>query len=150
MRSTARVREWETYADGTGNTLVLPDALLAILDLGNTLLADLLHAHVLLAAPELRGIDGNEEALHAALLGVLDVLLGDLAVAVDVTSAPQSKVNRRMFQSEEDSQLQEERLAGSRRVDDVVERARCEGRDLITGYQRRHAALQGTQGPPFE
>ena len=111
MRSTARVREWETYADGTGNTLVLPDALLAILDLGNTLLSDLLHTHVLLAATELRGIDSDEKTLHTALLGVLDVFFGDLAVTVDI-------------------KLQEECLVVRLGVNDIVERARGKGGDL--------------------
>ena len=138
-----------TYADRAGDTLVLLH-LLALLHFSASVVVDKLHAHILLATPQLWGIDGDEEALYTTALGMLDILFRDLTVAVDVTSAPQSKVNRRMFQSEEDSQLQEERLAGSRGVDDVVERARREGRDLITGYQRRHAALQGTQGPPFE
>ena len=104
----------KTYADSTRDTLVLPDALLAILDLGDTVLLDLLHAHILLAATELGGINGDEETLHTALLGVLDVLPGDLAVAVDV-------------------QLDEEALAVALSVDDVVERAGGEGGDLQAG-----------------
>ena len=43
-----------------------------------------LHPHVLLSATELRCVYGDEETFHATLLGVLDVLPGDLAIAVDV------------------------------------------------------------------
>ena len=112
----------KTYADSTRDTLVLPDALLAVLDLGDTVLLDLLHAHVLLAATELRSIDGDEETLHAALLGVLDVLPGDFTIAVDV-------------------ELDEEALAVALSVDDVVERAGGEGGDLQAGLSNYAGVL---------
>ncbi|KAJ3502464.1 hypothetical protein NM208_g16722 [Fusarium decemcellulare] len=67
-----------------------------------------LGAHVLLAAAKLRRIDGDEETLAAALLGVLDNLFGDLAVLVDV-------------------ELQPLDLVAGLGVDDFVKGAGCEG-----------------------
>ena len=84
---------------------------MALLHLRARALVDDLHAHVLLAAAQLRRVDGDEQALDAARLRVLHVLARDLAVPVHV-------------------QLQEERLAGRCGVQDVVERARGERRDL--------------------
>lgn len=98
------------YADGTSDTLVLLD-LVALLYLGVGRVVNLLHAHILFTATELRSIDGNEEALDATLLSMLHILPGDLAVAVDV-------------------ELEEELLVIFSCVDDVVERAGCERGDL--------------------
>ena len=92
------MRQWETYADRTRDTLVLPDALLAILDLGNTLLSDLLHAHVLLATTKLRCINCDEESFASTLLCVLDVLLGDFSVTIYV--AAQNVSNRHIRKGE--------------------------------------------------
>nr|POF04100.1 hypothetical protein CFP56_21855 [Quercus suber] len=71
-----------------------------------------LRAHVLLAPPELRRVDGDEEALAAALLGVLDDAFGDVAVLVDV-------------------ELQPLHLVALLGVDDLVEGARGEGGDHL-------------------
>ena len=72
-------------ADGTGGTLVTV-CLLTLLDV--RAVVGELDAHVLLTAAELGRIDGNEESLAAALLGVLDDALGDGAVLVDVELKP--------------------------------------------------------------
>jgi hypothetical protein len=69
-------------------------------------------AHVFLAAAELGGVDGDEEALAAAVFGVLDDLLGDVAVLVDVELEPLD-------------------LAGLGSVDDLVEGARGQGGDHL-------------------
>ena len=92
-----------THADRPRDALVLLDVL-PLLHLGACVIVDGLHPHVLLTSPELRCIDGDEEALDAALLSVLHVLACDLAIAVNV-------------------QLKEERLAWRRGVEDVIERA---------------------------
>lgn len=73
------------YANGTGNTLIHLDVLLAILHLGGSTVVNELHTHILLAATQLRSIDGDEEGLDATLLSMLNVFLGDLAVTVDVS-----------------------------------------------------------------
>ena len=91
--------------------MVLLDVLLVFLHLGAGIVVDLLHAHIFLAATELGSIDGDKETLHTALLGVLDVLFGDLAVTVDV-------------------ELKEELLVVLCRVDDVINGARSEGGNL--------------------
>jgi hypothetical protein len=67
-------------------------------------IVNLLHAHVLLTTSKLRSINGNEKTLHTALLGVLDIFLGDLAITVDI-------------------ELYKEILAIGGVVDDVVEGA---------------------------
>ena len=77
---------WHTYADRAGNTLVLLH-LLALLHFGASIVTDKLHPHVLLAPAQLGCVDGDKEALHASPLGMLDILLRDLAIAVDITSA---------------------------------------------------------------
>ena len=97
-------KERNTYRDRAGDALVFLHVLLVLLHLSARVVVDELHAHVLLAAAELRRIDGDEEALDATLLRVLHVLARDLAVAVHV-------------------QLEEEDLSGRRGVKDVVERA---------------------------
>ena len=104
-----------TYADGTGDTLVGVDVLGTFLDLGTGLLTDELHAHILLATTELRGIDSDEDSLDTTLLGVLDVLPVDFTVAVDV-------------------KLDEEGLAWRGSIDDLVEGAGGEGGDLESKF----------------
>lgn len=47
-----------------------------------------LEAHVLFAAAQLRGVNGDEETFAAAALGGLDDALGDVAVLVDVELQP--------------------------------------------------------------
>lgn len=104
-------------ADSTSDTLIFCD-LVALLDFSVRSFVDLLHAHVLLTTAELRSIDGDEETLNAAGLGVLYVLPSDLTVAVDV-------------------ELDEEGLVVCRGVDDFVERAGGEGGnhldDIVVG-----------------
>ena len=90
-------------ADGARDTLVLLD-FVTLLHFSAGRVVNLLHAHVLLATTELGRVDGDEQALDATLLGVLHVLPGDLAVAVDV-------------------ELNEKRLLVECGVDDVVEGA---------------------------
>ena len=75
---------------------------MSLLHLSRGRLVNLFHTHILLTTTELRSIDGDKETLDASLLCVLDVLLGDLAVTVDV-------------------ELDEEVLAWCSIVDDVVE-----------------------------
>ena len=123
---STRSKTGRTHADRARDALVLLD-LVALLHLRARVLVDDLHAHVLLAAAQLRRVDGDEQALDAARLRVLHVLARDLAVPVHV-------------------QLQEERLARRRGVQDVVEGARGERRDLqvsaengIGGDGRQHS-----------
>ena len=83
-----------------------------------------LGAHVLLAAAQLRGVDGDEQPLAAAALGVLDDAARDLAVAVDV-------------------ELQPLDLVAAAGVDDLVEGARRQRGDHLhdavgAGRARQH------------
>lgn len=74
---------------------------LSLLHFSTSTIINLLHAHVLLAATQLRRVDRNEKTLDATLFGMLHVLLRDLTIAVDV-------------------ELQEECLVVGLRVDNVV------------------------------
>jgi hypothetical protein len=80
-------------------------------------------AHVLLAPAELRRVDGDEERLRATTLRLLHELVRDRAVAVHV-------------------QLEEERLAGRARAEDLLHRARCERRDHLHDAVPRRRARQ--------
>ena len=80
---TAEQAGTRTYADGSGNTLILLD-FLALLDFGPSRVVDLLHPHVFLAATELRCVHCDEKTLDATLLGMLHVFLRDLPIAVNV------------------------------------------------------------------
>ncbi len=91
----------DTHADSTSDTLILFD-LVSLLHLCRSRLVNLLHAHIFLTTTKLRSVDGDEETLDASLLCVLDVLPGDLTVAVNI-------------------ELDEEFLAWGSVVDDVIE-----------------------------
>lgn len=112
--------------DGAGGALRRV-RLVAVLDAGP--LVDELGAHVLLAAAELRGVDGDEEGLAAPRLGVPHDALRDGPVRVHV-------------------QLQPLDLLAPRRVDDLVERARRQRRDhlhhvvLVRRPRQNHLALR--------
>ena len=112
-----------SYADSPRDTLILLD-ILALLHFGTRRVVDLLHAHVLLTATKLGRVDGDKEALDATRLCVLDVLLRDLAVAVDI-------------------ELEEERLVVGLGVEDVVEGARRERSDLSGGVSTMSAIGRG-------
>jgi hypothetical protein len=87
------------------------------LDFRNPRLVNEFHAHILLAAAELRGIDGYEETFHTTLLSMLNILPCDLPVTINV-------------------ELQELDLTGDRGVNDLIECARCERWDLCIADQQ--------------
>ena len=72
--------------DGAGGALGAVDVAAALLYVGAYV--GEFGAHVLFAAAELGGVDGDEEALAAAGFGMLDDALGDGAVFVDVELEP--------------------------------------------------------------
>ena len=72
-----------TYANGTRDTLILLN-LLSSLNLSTGIIIDTFHSHILLTATKLRSIDSDEETLHTALLSVLHILAGDLAISVHI------------------------------------------------------------------
>ncbi len=125
----------DTHTDGSGDTLVLLDSVLALLHLSACVVVDVLHPHILLPAAKLGRVDGDEEPLHPALLGVLHVLPGDFPVAVDVSDGCVARLAnsaRHRAGEHRHAQLEEEDLPRGRGVDDIVERARCKRRDLGT------------------
>ena len=91
------------YTNSTGNALILLN-FVTLLNFGRSRVIDLLHTHILLTTSELRSVDGDEETLDTTGFGMLDVLPGDFAVAVDV-------------------ELEEEVLARRGIVDDIIEGA---------------------------
>jgi hypothetical protein len=112
MRTLLVRRKERTHADSPGNTLVLGDVCLPVLDFGSSLVANKFHPHILLSPSQLGCIDGDEQALDTPLFSVLNVLLGDVPVTVDV-------------------ELDEEWLAWLCGIDDLVEGAGGEGWDHL-------------------
>lgn len=72
----------------------------------------------LLAATELRGVDGDEKGLDAALLRMLHKLLGNLAFLVDISTYVVKQ--QRGAKLHEHSQLEELHLARFRVIHDFV------------------------------
>jgi hypothetical protein len=66
---------WRSYADGSGNPLILLDVRVTCLNLRARTIINGLHTHTLLTTTKLRRIDGDEESFHAPFLSVVDVFL---------------------------------------------------------------------------
>ena len=83
----------------------------------------------LLTTAELGSVDGDEEGLDAALLGVLHELLCDFAVLVDVPGIT-VRTHLKRVDVDLDLQLEELHLARLSGVNQLVKCTRSEGWDL--------------------
>lgn len=72
-----------THRDSLRRPLTPVNLVLIILQNIRRLVLEL-HPHILLAPPQLRGIDSNKQAFYSALLGVLYQLSGHVPILVDV------------------------------------------------------------------
>ena len=124
------------------------------------------HSHVFLAPSELWRVNGDEEALDTALLRVLHDALRNFAVLVDVPKgagklilapasqrkAPWRPMRRSAFASKRKPnryvQLHKLDLARLRGVDELVKRAGCERRDLVTSISAGSARGRNQERGP--